>query len=1198
MQTNDITRARFARLNNTSTKNATSRLLVRIGACLVLAVLLAGIFYSGSSASSLLRHPAALVKATAFVRAVTGTSKSKLAIGDLTDGSILTPPFSLVDPPLGTYAPDCSTPKSTFNLGDVVCARVSGLNLAFGRSFSWVDPAGFGRQVTPITDPNQSDSFTLPSTQTSTISGFFVVDNRGTWKVNVVSSRGVVLSQTFNVQGATPTADLSLVKALNGSSPNSGDNFGYTIALTNFGPNDATNVQLSDPQPLNATFVSAQQLSGPPFTCTGSDPVVCTPDAASATLPVGATALFQLTYTAGAADSTVTNIATVTSDTAELNAADNTANSGRVTIGGNGTPPTCTLECPNDITVATNANQGGPGAIVTFPAADTFGTCGPLTTSPASGSFFTVGTHSVSVTASGGGSCTFNVTVIDVASPTIVCPADQSATAPSGQSETSVAVGSPTVTGDTVTVSASRSDQRDESDPYPLGVTTIVWTAKDQFDRQVSCTQTITVTSVDAPTISCPANRTFAANSGDCSKTLTAGDIGTPTTGGLSGTLVSSRSDGLDLVTDPYPAGQTVITWTFTNAIGSVSCTETITITTTGDTIPPVLTIPPDLNVTTTTCTALLDDELGVATATDNCTPSVSITRTGIPQVSCPIPGNPTRMCDSFIFPVGTTDITYTATDASGNTAIGIQHVTVHELTPPTFTFVPGNLTVNTGPGATSCSTFVGDATLGTATVFDNCDTTVIRTGVPAGNIFPVGNTTITYTAKADITVHATQIVTVVDNTAPVVTAPGPVTINTGPGATSCGVTVSDLNGTFGTGSATDNCAVGPVTRSGVPLGGVFPVGQTTLTYSATDTHGNTGSANQLVTVVDNTPPTISCQADIIADFNPAFNGAVVTYTAPVGTDNCASTTTQIAGLPSGSTFPTGTTTNTFKVTDASGNTAQCSFKVTVALTSLIGLDSVTITGSGYADSYNSSGGYPATKSSLANILSNGTITIGGSGKVWGNVRSTRANVAMTGSAQVTGNATAGTTVTTSGSATVLGTRTNNALAPVMTLPSVPACSPFSSSSGITGTFTYSSSTGDLTLSGVNIATLANGNYCFHNITLGNSTQLKVNGPVVIKMTGTLNTSGSSNLNNTTQIPSNLQILSSYSGTNGVVIGNSVSVYALIYSPQTGLNMSGSAPLFGTAAAKTLTIGNSGAIHYDTQLKSIWPAIWTLIFGP
>ena len=38
----------------------------------------------------------------------------------------------------------------------------------------------------------------------------------------------------------------------------------------------------------------------------------------------------------------------------------------------------------------------------------------------------------------------------------------------------------------------------------------------------------------------------------------------------------------------------------------------------------------------------------------------------------------------------------------------------------------------------------------------------------------------------------------------------------------------------------------------------------------------------------------------------------------------------QTAGLPSGSTFPVGTTTNTFEVTDSHGNTASCSFDVTI----------------------------------------------------------------------------------------------------------------------------------------------------------------------------------------------------------------------------------------------------------------------------
>ena len=323
----------------------------------------------------------------------------------------------------------------------------------------------------------------------------------------------------------------------------------------------------------------------------------------------------------------------------------------------------------------------------------------------------------------------------------------------------------------------------------------------------------------------------------------------------------------------------------------------------------------------------------------------------------------------------------------------------------------------------------------------------------------------------------------------------------------------------------------------------------------------------------------------------------MVTYTAPVGTDNCpGATTVQTAGLASGATFPVGTTTNTFRVTDAAGLTVTCSFKVTVALTSIIGLDSVSISGSGLVDSYDSTGGYPATKGSLANVLSNGTITLAGSGKVSGNVRSTRAGVAMSGASQVTGNATAGTTVSRSGSATVGGTITNNALAPVMTLPSVPACGPpYSPNSGITGTYTYNASTGDLSLSGVNIATLANGTYCFHNVTLTNSAQLKVNGLVVIKLTGTLNTSGATSLNNTTAIPANLRILSSYTGSNGVSFGNSTNVHLVVYAPNTGVTISGSVPLFGTVVGKTVTISNSGMIHYDTLLKNIWPDIWSLL---
>ena len=89
--------------------------------------------------------------------------------------------------------------------------------------------------------------------------------------------------------------------------------------------------------------------------------------------------------------------------------------------------------------------------------------------------------------------------------------------------------------------------------------------------------------------------------------------------------------------------------------------------------------------------------------------------------------------------------------------------------------------------------------------------------------------------------------------------------------------------------------------------------------------------AVQTITVVDTTLPTITCPANITVNNDAGQCGAIVTYTAPVGSDTCGtSTTVQIAGLASGAFFPEGSTTNTFEVTDACGNVETCSFVVTV----------------------------------------------------------------------------------------------------------------------------------------------------------------------------------------------------------------------------------------------------------------------------
>ncbi|MEM0519648.1 HYR domain-containing protein, partial [Aequorivita flava] len=83
--------------------------------------------------------------------------------------------------------------------------------------------------------------------------------------------------------------------------------------------------------------------------------------------------------------------------------------------------------------------------------------------------------------------------------------------------------------------------------------------------------------------------------------------------------------------------------------------------------------------------------------------------------------------------------------------------------------------------------------------------------------------------------------------------------------------------------------------------------------------------------VKPNTPPTISCPGDITVDNDANECGAIVTYTVTANdAEDGPLTPTQTAGLPSGSQFPVGTTTNTFEVTDSDGNTETCSFDVTV----------------------------------------------------------------------------------------------------------------------------------------------------------------------------------------------------------------------------------------------------------------------------
>jgi uncharacterized repeat protein (TIGR01451 family) len=957
MKSTNPLKSETGNFNSVSRKNrmTSRRLILRCGAILVLAGLALSGFYSTSSASRSGRKNKSGSSEVVQQAAPHSPQTPKVAERLQPVLKKAFSPLLLPAPPsetVETFDSTCTTPKTSFAVGETVCVKVSGFPI--GSSFPRRLLLGNANTTIIESFPIISDpqSFTFVVDATSTIGGA-TVDNRGSWQAVVLNpffyypegSSGFTVTDPANA-----TADSSIATTSGPGGVQAGTAITFELQLKNYGPDSAATVELTDAVPANTTFVDFQQISGPTFTCTNpgvGSTGTTTCSIASLDWP-GPAATFLATYqvdTGTPNDTAIVNTANTSSTTNDQNALNNSTSETATVVSASGTA--CSFTCPENIVVTATSPSG---AVVTFASAvNVDGDCGAISASPSSGSQFPVGVTTVNVSSGAGPACSFTVKVVNTPAPTISCPADVVVTDSDNSGFENVSVGAPTTTPTSgVTVVGRRSDDipatYDENgnvltpevivpltDPYPIGVTGITWTVTDSDGRTATCTQRIVVVAGDARpavTITCPANVTATAPDGSCEATISAATIGTPTTNPSDSDVVVSaqRGDGQAL-SDPFPAGTTTITWTahdnLTNT--SASCTQTVTVTVSStDTTPPtfVAPLPPNLSVTTSTCTATLDDELGTAQATDGgaCGGSVTITRTGVPA--------------NFVFPTGTTTVTYTATDASGNTATHLQLVTVTEAIPPTVT-APADVSVTTGAGATSCGTVVSDAALGTATANDNCPgVTVTRSGVPAGNIFPVGNSIVTYTAtdRSGNTATDTQTVTVVDNTVPIVTPPAAVTLYTGAGATSCGVTVSNLDATLGTGSATDNCpGVGAVTRSGVPAGNAFPVGNTVVTYSATDAHGNSASATQSVTVIDNTAPVISCPANIVIE--PSCpTGAIATYATPTATDNCAvqSVTRNAGSLASGSVFPIGTSTVTHTATDIYGNQSSCSFTVTV----------------------------------------------------------------------------------------------------------------------------------------------------------------------------------------------------------------------------------------------------------------------------
>ena len=172
-----------------------------------------------------------------------------------------------------------------------------------------------------------------------------------------------------------------------------------------------------------------------------------------------------------------------------------------------------------------------------------------------------------------------------------------------------------------------------------------------------------------------------------------------------------------------------------------------------------------------------------------------------------------------------------------------------------------------------------------------------------------VGSYTVTYSATdpSGNTGTATRTVNVVDTTAPVITV-----IGDNPATVELGTTYEDEGAT----------ADGGETVTSVSDVDSNTVGSYTVTYSATDPSGNTGTATRTVNVVDTTAPVIT----VIGD-NPATVELGTTYEDEGATADGGETVTSVSDVDSNTV---GSYTVTYSATDPSGNTGTATRTVNV----------------------------------------------------------------------------------------------------------------------------------------------------------------------------------------------------------------------------------------------------------------------------
>lgn len=403
-----------------------------------------------------------------------------------------------------------------------------------------------------------------------------------------------------------------------------------------------------------------------------------------------------------------------------------------------------TLICPSDLTV--NNDAGDCEALVRF-SVSTIGFPAPaLSYSKSSGSKFQIGTTTVVVKAKnifGNSQCSFKVKVRDNEKPDISkMPADIFQTVDNGCYAT-VYWSLPKATDNCSRVKL-KSDHN-SGDQFKTGTTKVTYTATDAHGNDRKESFNIKITDNISPyLLGMPTDIIQDNDSGKCSAMV----FWVEPTGEdncLGTRLKANHKSG-----EVFPVGSTIVTYIVTDNSGNTdNASFTITV---NDTEMPIITGMP--------ANILQSNDSGICSAAINwILPKASDNCPGVTLISDYMQG--------AVFPVGTTVVTYTATDVHGNNRKLNFKIIVGDTETPVITGLPEDIVQPNDKGL--CSAIVNWALPG---VHDNCPGAKVTSNSKPGDRFPaIGATRVSYTAK-DASGHGVSEsfnITVRDTSLPVV---------------------------------------------------------------------------------------------------------------------------------------------------------------------------------------------------------------------------------------------------------------------------------------------------------------------------------------------------------------------------------------------------------------------------------------------